>query len=226
MYVSAIGDAAKKGQMPKADKAVKIAKALEVPCDWLFNDERDWPPPDRMAAALLSEMELAEELARRRDLIYRDVRTWNKRLTKERLDDLHKIVRIPESRRTDDERARLESGLRDLIQALSYHNRLTWLEPDAARPPVDYPPSPFEMVGFDEPLREAFIAAMHRFPHVADARIARQTGFKRRPDRIAVHSPDGSLPLGVKGRKTPPSRGRAADSRAKVKRKGKKDSKS
>ena len=35
------------GQMPRAVLAVKIARELGVPTDWLFDEERDWPPPSR-----------------------------------------------------------------------------------------------------------------------------------------------------------------------------------
>lgn len=34
-----------KGSMPRADIAVKMASALNVPIDWLCDDDRDWPPP-------------------------------------------------------------------------------------------------------------------------------------------------------------------------------------
>jgi len=42
---SAIGAAVSKGNLPKADKAVKIARALGVSADWLFDDLAEWPPP-------------------------------------------------------------------------------------------------------------------------------------------------------------------------------------
>lgn len=30
---------------PGADKALRLAKALSVTCDWLFDDSQNWPPP-------------------------------------------------------------------------------------------------------------------------------------------------------------------------------------
>ncbi len=42
---NAIRRAATSKNMPIAAKGVKIAKALGVPPDWLFDDNRDWPPP-------------------------------------------------------------------------------------------------------------------------------------------------------------------------------------
>lgn len=35
-----------KNQEPRAQKAVKIAQALDVSADWLFDNSKDWPPPD------------------------------------------------------------------------------------------------------------------------------------------------------------------------------------
>ena len=37
-----IREAATKGQMPRAAKAIKIASALGVPTDWLFDDDQPW----------------------------------------------------------------------------------------------------------------------------------------------------------------------------------------
>lgn len=33
------------GHMPGADKGVRLARALRVPAEWLFDDEQPWPPP-------------------------------------------------------------------------------------------------------------------------------------------------------------------------------------
>ena len=38
----AITRAATKGEMPRAPKAIKIARALGVPADWLFDDDQPW----------------------------------------------------------------------------------------------------------------------------------------------------------------------------------------
>lgn len=88
---SAIGAAASKGNLPKADKAVRIARALRVPTDWLFNDEAGWPPPERASGGEgLGDFELAEELARRRALVIRDIeaiaRRFSDRKTKRELE--------------------------------------------------------------------------------------------------------------------------------------------
>lgn len=64
---TAITDYLQKGYIPRADKAVLLARALDVPLDWLVDDERDWPPPkvDKPTAANLSDDDLMMELARR-----------------------------------------------------------------------------------------------------------------------------------------------------------------
>lgn len=42
LHKSAIRDAANSGRMPRADKALKIARALGVDTDWLFDDSLGW----------------------------------------------------------------------------------------------------------------------------------------------------------------------------------------
>ena len=61
---STIGAYIAKGSIPRGDIAVKLARALNGPVDWLCDDARDWPPPTTMAAPLSNE-ELLVELARR-----------------------------------------------------------------------------------------------------------------------------------------------------------------
>jgi len=34
------------GSTPTALRGARLAKALEVPAEWLFDDDRDWPPPN------------------------------------------------------------------------------------------------------------------------------------------------------------------------------------
>jgi uncharacterized protein with NAD-binding domain and iron-sulfur cluster len=33
---------------PKADSVLKIARALKVPCEWLYDNDQDWPPPNEV----------------------------------------------------------------------------------------------------------------------------------------------------------------------------------
>lgn len=42
---TAISDYINKGNVPRSDKALQIAKALGVSLDWLVDDSQEWPPP-------------------------------------------------------------------------------------------------------------------------------------------------------------------------------------
>lgn len=53
---------AKKDSIPRADIALKIARALDVPLEWLVDDSAEWPPP---TSALTDARLLAAELGRR-----------------------------------------------------------------------------------------------------------------------------------------------------------------
>lgn len=57
----------KKGAMPPADVAFRLAHAMEVPLEWLLDDDQDWPPPagDEQSLRGFSNDELARELAYR-----------------------------------------------------------------------------------------------------------------------------------------------------------------
>jgi helix-turn-helix protein len=68
---TAIDAVVNKGREPLASNAVKLARVLRVPSDWLFDDERGWPPPGaRFDASELSDLEVAQILeARIRRLI-------------------------------------------------------------------------------------------------------------------------------------------------------------
>jgi transcriptional regulator with XRE-family HTH domain len=64
---TAISDYLQKGYIPRADKAIKLARALDVPTDWLFDDEADFPVPSakKNGAANLTDDELMLEVSRR-----------------------------------------------------------------------------------------------------------------------------------------------------------------
>lgn len=56
--------------LPRIDIAVKIAKAIRVPLQWLADDDAEWPPPDGnlkadVGVAVASNDQLILELARR-----------------------------------------------------------------------------------------------------------------------------------------------------------------
>jgi transcriptional regulator with XRE-family HTH domain len=53
-------------QMPRADKAFAIAKALGVSLEWLLDDSQVWPPPDASSKLkVFTTDEIAAELGRR-----------------------------------------------------------------------------------------------------------------------------------------------------------------
>lgn len=65
-----------KRSLPRADIAAKIAKALDVPLDWLLDGTQDWPPPSKTiepTAADLSDATLMTELLKRRRRIQLDL---------------------------------------------------------------------------------------------------------------------------------------------------------
>jgi hypothetical protein len=75
---NAISSYVAKASLPRADIALKMARALDVPLEWLVDDEQDWPPPkgDRPAVELLPDDALLEELARRYRLQSLRVLKW------------------------------------------------------------------------------------------------------------------------------------------------------
>jgi len=60
-----------KGSLPRADIALKIARALKVPLDWLVDPDAEWPPPQPNERALKDQLpdvphgDFVRELARR-----------------------------------------------------------------------------------------------------------------------------------------------------------------
>ena len=60
-----ISDYIAKEYAPRSDIALKMARALEVPVDWLIDDAQDWPPPPQQSVSALSTEDLAHELGRR-----------------------------------------------------------------------------------------------------------------------------------------------------------------
>lgn len=71
---NAINDLINKGNVPKVDKALRLARALDVPLDWLVDDEADFPVPDSPGKRIEdhSTDDLRLELIRRAHLLYMD----------------------------------------------------------------------------------------------------------------------------------------------------------
>lgn len=51
--------------LPPSDIALKISRAIQVPLDWLIDDEQEYPPPPLTAAGAMTTVQLVEELGRR-----------------------------------------------------------------------------------------------------------------------------------------------------------------
>ncbi len=67
---------AKPKSIPRADIALKIARAIRVPVEWLLDDDQDWPPPSLMprrdVLGVISDKELMNEVCRRYWLYLKD----------------------------------------------------------------------------------------------------------------------------------------------------------
>jgi hypothetical protein len=58
---------AKPDSLPRLDIALRIARAIDVPLEWLADDEQDWPPPASSKRSLpdVPQVELTREVVRR-----------------------------------------------------------------------------------------------------------------------------------------------------------------
>jgi len=63
-----ISDYISKEYVPRADIALKMARALQVPLEWLVDDAQDWPPPkpkEQPSVRDIADSELLREVATR-----------------------------------------------------------------------------------------------------------------------------------------------------------------
>jgi len=63
-------------RVPAADTGVLIARALDVPSDWLFDDSQDWPPPEQFNIGQVHDAVLINELLARRNRLKRTIDDW------------------------------------------------------------------------------------------------------------------------------------------------------
>lgn len=117
LHVSALKDAANKGQLPKADKAVKIARALGVSCEWLFDDSIEWPPPRSPETKDLGELQLLELLRAKLEGSVDQVEMMRSLVDDARLQRLDSLAGRPSL--APEEKRELDEGLRDL--AMLFH---------------------------------------------------------------------------------------------------------
>ena len=67
--------------MPAVVKGIAIARALDVPVQWLFDDAQDWPPPEPgNERPHFSDAELAREAGRRLDSLLQELAASTKAL--------------------------------------------------------------------------------------------------------------------------------------------------
>lgn len=162
----------KKPRMPMAATGVAIAEHLNVPAEWLWNDARTWPPPKYSYAGSLTNMEIVKELARRRELVFRDMYEIEGRLPQQRLENLAELA--AHGHRSAAEEEELDAGLNDLFYLEMLARQLHWLDPDEVHPPQQPAQAGTFLAERYPPLREAMKQKLGQerpliHPHVAAA---------------------------------------------------------
>ena len=138
-----------RGSEPSATNALKLARALGVPVDWLIDDDQDWPPPthDRTAEVSLgsaADDELRSEFVKR----YRAfaVSFYNNLKRAESIDwkgvaaqveKLKDDAKLPEKLQEHERLARLLESTFHLSQSLSFdpgRHSASYIQPHPAIP--------------------------------------------------------------------------------------------
>lgn len=135
LHVGAITAAVSSGHIPIANKALRIARALNVPTDWLFDDEQPWPPPppQRSPTRDIATPDLVNELARRRNDLCRDMASIAARVPDRTLEELEELAAMQEL--TPTEKKRLTVGVHDLwwLTVLSQQLHCLQVHPSPAK---------------------------------------------------------------------------------------------
>lgn len=123
---------------PRVRDAVSIARTLGVPIAWLFDDEQPLPPPppsERLLPADITERTLVDELARRRELIRKDMRAIASDFTEDRCIHLDRVAAFgPKSKAQEQE---LHDAMEALFLLEMLSRRLAWLDPDQVHRPSE-----------------------------------------------------------------------------------------
>lgn len=162
LHKSAIRDAANNEQLPRVDKAIKIARALNVPADWLFDDAQDLPAPDRPTLATYTDQAVTSDLARRRELIRQSMHEVAASFTPARKARLISLAKT--GVKTDTDRADMDAGKRDLARLHSLNNQLEWLDPDKLHPPKAKVVTVQDLLkDWDSGILNVYFDAVHHF---------------------------------------------------------------
>jgi transcriptional regulator with XRE-family HTH domain len=130
-----------KRREPLATKAIRVARALDVPAEWLFDDRADWPPPSAgQQANELGDSQLVDELCRRRHLIFQDHQRLAARLIEpalmKKIEKLSGLAYVPDGFRKlvfADQEA-FKSYYLDMQRLRFLEVQLNLLDPEKVRP--------------------------------------------------------------------------------------------
>lgn len=131
---TAIDAVVNKGREPLVTNAIRLAKVLGVSSDWLFDDLADWPPPKEFSVESLAQTQLVDELARRRELVRKDMRNIIAEFSGERLIHLERLSIFKP--RNAEQKAELDTAMELLFRAEMLSRMLLWLDPDETHPPT------------------------------------------------------------------------------------------
>lgn len=105
-----------KGREPLASNAVRLARVLGAPCEWLFDDAQGWQPPGNIGEESLrsaSELQLIERLGAYSRLMIRTLRVAAEGLPLDRLLRLESLAALEHL--GPDQQRDLDAGVRDIL---------------------------------------------------------------------------------------------------------------
>ncbi len=143
---------------PRVRTAVAIAKALAVDVAWLWGDD-SWPPIQHgLKLSSASRISLVEEVARRRDETFEEIKTIRKNLPPNILKSIEQALSSTQMRafKLDE----IDRVVRMLQQIEMRHRELQALNPDIAFPPGERPVTVGEIVGGYPRLKQRFESSL------------------------------------------------------------------
>lgn len=167
---SAISGAASKGNMPKADKAIKIAKSLNVSVEWLFDDDAPWPP-SAVSTPALGDTALVDELIERRQQVAQDIRRIAERLSErsaqKRAEELAKACWDPGgyAKLSHEDQAATRAFYWDMCRLRTLWQRFDMLDPERVAPLGPLPTGEAIFASCPHLLRQ-YTDTAHENPHL------------------------------------------------------------